>query len=53
MKLYTAKALAEIMDVSVDTIWRWGRQGKLKRIKVGRIVRFEMPKSKERIWTEE
>lgn len=42
-KLYTAKELAEILSVPIDTIWRWGREGKLRRIKIGRLVRFEMP----------
>lgn len=42
-KLYTAKELSEVLSVSIDTIWRWGREGKLKRIKIGRLVRFEMP----------
>lgn len=43
-KLYTAKEMALILDVTTDTVWRWGREGKLKTIKVGRTVRFKMPK---------
>lgn len=42
-KLYTAKELAVLLAVSEDTIWRWGRQGKIKKVKIGRLVRFEMP----------
>jgi len=41
--LYTAQELARLLQVSPDTIWRWGRQGKITKIKVGRTVRFEMP----------
>ena len=46
-KLYTAKQVAEYLggDVTKDTVWRWGRQGKLKRVKVGSLVRFELPKA--------
>lgn len=42
-ELYTASELSEILRVPIDTIWRWGREGKLKRIKIGRLVRFELP----------
>lgn len=48
-KLYTAEEIAEYLGgkVTADTVWRWGRQGKLKRVKVGRLVRFELPKAEE------
>lgn len=48
-KLYTAKEIAEYLGgkVTADTVWRWGRQGKLKRVKVGTLVRFELPKAEE------
>lgn len=42
--LYTAAELAELFRCSRDTIWRLGREGKIKRIKMGRLVRFELPK---------
>lgn len=44
MKLYTASELAEIYQVHPKTIYKLGRQGKLKRVKVGRAVRFAEPK---------
>ena len=43
MKLYTASELAEILQLHPKTIRRLGREGKLKRIKVGRSVRFYEP----------
>ena len=43
MKLYTASELAEIYQVHPKTIYKLGRQGKLKRVKVGRAVRFAEP----------
>ena len=48
-KLYTAEEIAKYIGgkVTADTVWRWGRQGKLKRVKVGRLVRFELPKAEE------
>ena len=43
MKLYKAKELAKLLQVHVKTIYKLGREGKIKRIKVGRAVRFVMP----------
>lgn len=42
-ELYTARELSRLLKVSQGTIWRWGREGELKTVKVGRLVRFEMP----------
>ena len=44
MKLYTAKELSRILGVHVKTVYRLGREGKIKRVKAGRTVRFEMPR---------
>lgn len=46
-KLYTAQELSELMQVSPDTIWRWGRQGELVTVRVGRTVRFELPEKEQ------
>ena len=46
-KLYTAEELAKLLKVSKDTIWRLGRQKKLKTRRVGRLVRFEMPEEEK------
>ena len=43
MRLYTACELAEILQVHPRTIYRLGREGKLKRVRVGRSVRFYEP----------
>lgn len=43
MELYTAEELATLLKMSKDTIWRWGRQGKLPKLKIGRLVRFGLP----------
>ena len=47
-RLYTARELSRLLKVSQGTIWRWGREGELKTVKVGRLVRFEMPEVKEK-----
>lgn len=45
--LYTAEEMSKALKVNMDTIWRWGREGKLRTEKIGRTVRFYMP-GKER-----
>lgn len=47
-ELYTARELAEILSVHPETIRRLGREGKLERVKVGRSVRFLMPRKEKR-----
>ena len=47
MKLYTAEELAAILKVHVETVRRWGREGKIKRIKVGSRCRYMMPEPEE------
>ena len=49
MRLYTAKEAAEALRVSKQTIWKYGREGKLKTVKFGRTVRYVL---KEETWTE-
>ena len=48
MKLYKAKELAKILDVHTQTIYRLGNQGKIRSVKVGRLVRFYMPAERGR-----
>ena len=43
MKLYTASEMAAILKVHIKTVYRYGREGKLLRVKVGRSVRFALP----------
>lgn len=47
MRLYKAREIAEILRVSIGTVYRLGREGKLKRVKVGRSVRFALPEMEE------
>lgn len=44
-KLYTAKQLAKLLQIHKETVYRLGREGKIKRIKVGRSVRFYLERS--------
>lgn len=50
MRLYTAKEAAEILRVSQQTIWKYGREGKLGAVRFGRTVRYILPKEEEE-WT--
>ena len=50
MRLYTAQEAAEILRVSKQTVWRYGREGKLNAVRFGRTVRYEIPE-KEETWT--
>ena len=43
MKLYKAREVAEILNVSKQTVWRYGREGKLKTKHIGRTVRYILP----------
>lgn len=43
MKLYTAEELAKRLKLHPKTIYKLGRKGQIKRVKVGRAVRFVMP----------
>ena len=47
-ELYTASELAEMLSLHPETIRKLGRQGKLERVKVGRSVRFAMPRKEKR-----
>lgn len=48
MKLYTATEMAKILKVKPKTIYKWGSQGKLERIKVGSAVRYVLPEKEKR-----
>ena len=51
MRLYTAKEAADILRVSKQTIWKYGREGKLEVIRFGRTVRYILPKEESK-WIE-
>jgi len=42
MRLYTAEEAAEALRVSKWTIWKYGREGKLKTVRFGRTVRYDL-----------
>lgn len=42
MRLYTAQEAAEILSLSKWTVWKYGREGKLKTVRFGRTVRYEL-----------
>ena len=43
MKLYTADEIAKLYNIHPKTVYRLGREGKLKLVRVGRSVRFYEP----------
>ena len=49
MKLYTANELAELLQIHPRTVYRLGREGKLKHVKVGRSVRFYEPTAEMKV----
>lgn len=42
MKLYTAEEAAEVLSLSKWTVWRYGREGKIKAVRFGRTVRYDL-----------
>lgn len=46
-KLYTAKELAEILGMNPQTLYRLAERGEIESYKIGRSVRFPMPKRKD------
>ncbi len=42
MKLYTAEEVAEVLRLSKWTIWKYGRDGKIKTVRFGRTVRYDL-----------
>ena len=42
MRLYTAQEAAEILRVTRQTVWKYGREGKLKAVRFGRTVRYDL-----------
>lgn len=42
MKLYTAEEAAEALGLSKWTVWKCGREGKIKAVRFGRTVRYDL-----------
>lgn len=42
MRLYTAEEAAEVLRLSKWTVWKYGREGKLKAVRFGRTVRYDL-----------
>lgn len=47
MRLYTVDEAAEILRVSRWTVWKYGREGKLRAVRFGRTVRYRLDEAKE------
>ena len=47
MRLYTAEEAAEVLRLSKWTVWKYGREGKLKTVRFGRTVRYDLEVSHE------
>lgn len=46
MRLYTAEEAAEVLRLSKWTVWKYGREGKLKTVRFGRTVRYVLQEEK-------
>lgn len=42
MKLYTVEEAAEVLRLSKWTVWKYGREGKIKTVRFGRTVRYDL-----------
>ena len=42
MRLYTAQEAADVLRLKKQTVWKYGREGKLRTVKFGRTVRFDL-----------
>jgi excisionase family DNA binding protein len=42
MRLYTAQEAADVLRIKKQTVWKYGREGKLKTVRFGRTVRFDL-----------
>lgn len=49
MRLYTAEEAAEVLRVSKWTVWKYGREGKLRTVKFGRTVRYDLEGGKNEV----
>ena len=47
-RLYTARQLAEILQVNPQTIYRWANDGVIEDFKIGKVRRFLMPEGKDK-----
>lgn len=45
MKLYTAREMATLLQVHIKTVYKWGAEGKLVKVKIGSAVRFALPET--------
>ena len=42
-KLYRAREVAELLNVNVQTVYRWGEEKILPTYRIGGSIRFELP----------
>lgn len=41
-RLYKAGEVAEMLGLSKQTVWKYGREGKLNAVRFGRTVRYDI-----------
>lgn len=49
MKLYKVEEAAEVLRLSKWTVWKYGREGKIKTVKFGRTVRYDLEGGKNEV----
>lgn len=52
MRLYKADEVAEMLGVSKQTVWKYGREGKLNTVKFGRTVRYDIEGGRNEVQTD-
>lgn len=52
MKLYTAEEVAEVLSLSKWTVWKYGREGKIKTVRFGRTVRYDLEGGRNEVQTD-
>ena len=52
MKLYTAEEAAEVLSLSKWTVWKYGREGKIKTVRFGRTVRYDLEGGRNEVQTD-
>ena len=49
MRLYTAEEAADALRVSKWTVWKYGREGKIRTVRFGRTVRYDLEGARDEV----